>query len=167
MATEGKMDKEINYGFSDSIPTLRISLPFSKSPTYSESNDDNNGQKYYYDIEKTKNAKYLVIKYKGFQSTYSSNLKIENMRFSSIFYIIIGYSFIGIFLVGKTIFSCYKCIKMKPENNKDYDTKNGEIQSPLTPQDNQPYNSNNILNNNNSENPNRYNEQAQTSINYS
>ena len=106
MANEGKMDKEINYGFNNTIPTLNVLLPFSKSPTYSESfsNDDNYGKKYYYDIEKTENTKYLVIKYKGFQSEYNGNLEIENMRFSSIFYIIIIITVIVICLGGNPIF---------------------------------------------------------------
>ena len=94
----GEMDKLITYGFSDSIPNEYTLIPYSKSTTYAEyycnDNDDyyyydrECGYKYYFDIEKKENKKYIWIQFTGYTGT---SLTYSFMLMSSkTVYIIVG-----------------------------------------------------------------------------
>ena len=156
---EGTMNKEIYYGFSneDSKNASSISLPYYKEPTYNEyfcADDHYCGHKYYYDIEKTENAKYIIMKYNGYNGEY---LDVDRMSLSANHYFIIYIVIIMICIAGCFIYYYYYR-KKKLMINMNKNIASNQTQTPLNVPDNQP----NITNNNPSNNtPNPYYETPQ------
>jgi Ca2+/Na+ antiporter len=126
-ACESFVDKEIHYEFSDIIPNDDFIPSISKKPDAKYSSGIGY-YKYYYDIKKNVSAKYLIIKYTGYDRVYwdyTSYLKIENILINwrlfrcGFFYCIIGL-IILIVLIGLYIDISKKCkkklLKSKWEN---------------------------------------------------
>jgi hypothetical protein len=89
--------------------------------------------KYYYDIKKVENAKYLLIQCTGFTG---SSIEYSLIPFSSItFYIIFGF-IAFVCLAALITYIIWKIIKEKNSDNIIIQ-KNTDL-APITPQDNQP-----------------------------
>ena len=108
----GEINKLISYGFSDETSITSNLLKYTIDTTSSESftkkgksskthsTTYTEGMKYYYDIEKVENAKYLLIQCTGYTGV---SIEYEFMPMSAIgFYILFGVLFVvcyaGIFI---------------------------------------------------------------------
>ena len=139
----GKIDKVIYYGYSDENPTTSNLLSYKKDTTSSENfctgGEDEEGEcgtRYYFDIKKQENAKYLVIQCTGFNGGV---IEFSFLPMSSIgFYLL----YIAIFIVCVAIccITVYCHNKKRKMSNITQDQKTG--QTPLIPQDSQTANGN-------------------------
>lgn len=139
----GQMDKSITFGFSDSIPTVSTPRPYTKSTTSTESyctdNDDyyyesECGYKYYYDIEKKENKKYIVIEFTGFTGT---SLTYNFMSMSSItFYIIFG---VVIFVICVIIIVVFNIRRRRAKSTTIASYPTPAQTALVPPPENQPY----------------------------
>ena len=134
----GKIDKVIYYGYSDENPTTSNLLSYKKDTTSSENfctgGEDEEGEcgtRYYFDIKKQENAKYLVIQCTGFNGGV---IEFSFLPMSSIgFYLL----YIAIFIVCVAIccITVYCHNKKRKMSNITQGQKTG--QTPLIPQDSQ------------------------------
>mgnify|MGYP006873169505 FL=1 len=134
----GKIDKIINYGFSDENPSKSNVLSYSKDTTSSESFcsggedfDGDCGTRYYYDIKKEENKKYLIVQCTGYTG--------ESISFSFLPMSAIGFYILYIFIFLVCVGICvgvfiYQRRKAKAKNN---DLNKGPVHTSLMPQDNQ------------------------------
>jgi hypothetical protein len=143
---KGEIDKIIHYGFSDQTSITSNLLSYTADTTSSESFYTKGGKtanphksstipamKYYYDIKKVENAKYLLIQCTGFTG---SSIEYSLIPFSSItFYIIFGV-IAFVCLAALITYIIWKIIKEKNSDNIIIQ-KNTDL-APITPQDNQP-----------------------------
>ena len=103
-ANNGQMNNIIYYQFDNDIPTSTFSPKLSLDTTFSDSSsdDDNNNyvKNYYYEIKKSIEKNYLIIKYLDFQTSRSYGyLEIENTKFNSSYYIIIIIAVIAVIII--------------------------------------------------------------------
>ena len=134
----GKIDKIIHYGYSNEKSTSTLTLSYTKDTTSTESfcsGDDYNGYcgtRYYYDIKKEENKKYLVIQCTGYTG---DSIDYSFLPMSAIgFYIM----YIAIALVCIAICIIYGCYYYRKKIKK-----NNDGQTPMIPKDyQQPSNDN-------------------------
>ena len=128
----GKIDKVIYYGYSNEIPTNKKDTTSSENfCTGGEDEEGECGTRYYFDIKKQENAKYLVIQCTGFNGGV---IEFSFLPMSSIgFYLL----YIAIFIVCVAIccITVYCHNKKRKMSNITQDQKTG--QTPLIPQDSQ------------------------------
>ena len=135
----GKIDKVIYYGYSNEKPTSSNLLSYKEDTTSSEDfctggedEDGECGTRYYFDIKKKENAKYLVVQCTGYNG---DSIEFSFLAMSAIsFYLL----YIAIFIVCVAIccisFFSYNR-KLKKNKNITQDQKTG--QTPLIPEDSQ------------------------------
>ena len=133
----GKIDKIIHYGYSNEKSTSTLTLSYTKDTTSTESfcsGDDYNGYcgtRYYYDIKKEENKKYLVIQCTGYTG---DSIDYSFLPMSAIgFYIM----YIAISLVCIAICIIYGCYYYRKKIKK-----NNDGQTPMIPNDYQHPNDN-------------------------
>jgi hypothetical protein len=137
----GVIDKNIHYGFSDNSTISTNLLTYTIDTTSSEyfctssksrKSKSKCGHRYYFDIKKTENAKYLLIKCTGFTG---SSISFDFMPMSSIgFYILYAVIFI-VCIAGFCIYLNYHKRKERVDN-KLLEQKTDLV--PMIPEDNQP-----------------------------
>lgn len=143
----GEMDKIIHYGFSDNTSIKSNLLTYTIDTTstehsYSSKNKNHKNSyttpynKYYYDIKKVENAKYLLIKCTGYTGTSMEYVFLPMS--STNFYIVFGIIF-AICIASIIIYIV--CIIRKKRMEDDLLEKKADLQ-PMVPQDNQPAYSN-------------------------
>ena len=177
-AVNGEMNPIIYYQFYNSKPNLS----FNPSKSMSASNRGNSEtnvlgkvtykEKYYYNIKKEENRKYLIISYSDFQgySFGKSYLEIEHTKVNwAITMIIIILSVIGLSFIIVIAFICIKRYKKKSKNLINYQATTPSYTPPssIPPQ----YNQNNTgydstTFNNYPQQQNIYYEPPQAPINY-
>jgi len=146
---DGEIDKIIHYGFSDNTSVSTNLLNYKVDTTSTEiattKTKSNKSQishstpsyKYYFDIKKEENAKYILIQCTGYTG---SGIEFSFMPMSSIgFYILFG--------VIALVFIAGMCGYIAWKKHKEFDSDNNIIgqkpeQTPVIPQDNQPTYSN-------------------------
>ena len=135
----GEMDKIIKYGFSDPIPTIDMVLPYETDTTSSEyycvSEDQGDyvttkecGHKYYYDIKKVENKKYIEIRYTGMTGT---SITYEKMSLSATHFYII-YAVIAVVCVAGCVI--YVIIQRKRRERNMIGPNTSPVQTPIIPQ---------------------------------
>ena len=140
----GVIDKSIHYGFSDNTSISTNLLSYTKDTTSSEyfctkSSSRNKkskcGHRYYFDIKKAENAKYLHIQYTGYTG---SSISFNFMPMSSIgFYILYAVIIIVCIAICGIYYYYYK---RKKRMDNILDQKTDVV--PMIPEDNQPAYSN-------------------------
>ena len=123
-SVNGDMKTKIEYGFNDLAPEdLTMVLDHSMTPSLkAESDTDTVTEyilKYYYDIEKEENKKFLIIRYSDF---YGSYLEIEHTRVNwgrVAVIIIIGSIGLAILIII-IIFLITRCKKKSNLNSLEY-----------------------------------------------
>ena len=134
-AVNGYMSNTLYFEFNDEEPNInKTSFAHSMEPSMTSTSevqtisDYRETQSYYYDIEKEKNTKYLVMKYTGFRGEY---LKVENNRANWALVIIIcvvgGFLLIFLIILGGFIF--YR-IKQKRRNTRNVVDYNQNLSQP-------------------------------------
>ena len=120
-AVDGGMKTEIEYGYNDLTPKdLTMILDHSMTPSLSAESESynlaDNTLKYYYDIEKEENKKFLIIRYYDFDGDY---LEIEHTRVNWLKAIlIIVFGSIGlIILIIVVIYLIIRCIRKRKLNS--------------------------------------------------
>ena len=140
----GVIDKSIHYGFSDNTSISTNLLSYTKDTTSSEyfcskkngrGSINKCGHKYYFDIKKVENAKYLHIQYTGYTG---SSISFNFMPMSSIgFYILYAVIIIVCIAICGIYYYYYK---RKKRMDNILDQKTDVV--PMIPEDNQPAYSN-------------------------
>ena len=141
----GKIDKVIYYGFSNENPTSSNLLSYKEDTTSSENfctggedEDGECGTRYYFDIKKKENAKYLVVQCTGYNG---GSIEFSFLPMSAIgFYLL----YLAIFIVCVAIcisYGFYRSRKSK-KNNKNITQNQKTGQTPLIPEDSQKANGN-------------------------
>ena len=136
----GKIDKIIHYGYSNEKPTSSNILIYTKDTTSTESfcsGDDYDGYcgtRYYYDIKKEENKKYLVIQCTGYTG---DSIEYSFLPMSAIgFYIL----YIAIFIICIAICCIYGCYYYKKKSKANNDLQKIGL-APMIPSNYQhPYN---------------------------
>lgn len=135
----GEMDKKIRYGFSDPIPTIDMEFPYEIDTTSSEyycvseyEGDDvvakECGHKYYYDIKKVENKRYIYIRYTGMTGT---SITYEKMSLSATHFYII-YAVIAVVCVAGCVI--YVIIQRKRRARNMIGPNSTPNQTPIMPQ---------------------------------
>ena len=140
----GVIDKSIHYGFSDNTSISTNLLSYTKDTTSSEyfcssskssKSKSRCGHRYYFDIKKAENAKYLHIQYTGYTG---SSISFNFMPMSSIgFYILYAVIIIVCISICDIYYYYYK---RKKRMDNILDQKTDVV--PMIPEDNQPAYSN-------------------------
>ena len=129
-AKKGYMNDIIYYDYSDKEPEdIDMNLTHSMDSTMNAETSNGNDidyyyrktdytKKYYYDIEKVENKKFLIIRYSDFNGEY---LEIEHNRFNTIILIIIIVScVVGIIILIVIIAILIIVCKRRRQYNVDY-----------------------------------------------
>ena len=146
-AVNGYMNQKIYYQFYFTKPNSTFIPSKSMNATFSTATETNTitKKKYYYDIKKGEDGKYLIISYSGFYSRYANAyLKIEHTRVNwktvslIIFFIVLGLFFI--FALTFTVIIVIIIAIHLSRNVHDYEPIQLAYIPPssTTPQDNQP-----------------------------
>ena len=131
----GEIDKIIHYGYSSERKTPS-NFTYTKDTTSSESfcgGDDYDsycGNKYYYDIKKEENKKYLVIQCTGYTG---SSIEYSFLPMSAIGFYILYIAIALVCIAICIIVGCYFYKKRKKMNNNNQKAD----QSPMIPNNNQ------------------------------
>jgi len=133
----GKIDKIINYGYSDEKSISPDLLSYTKKPTSSESfcgggDDDYEnycGNRYYYDIKKEENKKYIVIQSTGYTG---KSIEYSFLPMSAIGFYLMYFAIFVVCIVICCIYGCYYSHKKA----KEYKSENADRTS-MIPNDSQ------------------------------
>ena len=137
----GVIDKNIHYGFSDNTSISTNLLTFTIDTTSSEyfcsssksrKSHSKCGHRYYFDIKKTENAKYLLIQCTGYTG---SSISYSFMPMSSIGFYILYAVIIIVCIAIICIYLNYRKRKAREDNNL-LDQKTDL--APMIPEDNKP-----------------------------
>ena len=144
-AVNGYMNPKIYYQFNFTKPNSTFIPSKSMSATSRATTETNTikEKKYYYDIKKGEDGKYLIISYSGFYSRYANAyLEIEHTRvnWNTMLIIIIFSVIILIFIIIFFVILIINIKKCKSRNVNDYQPMQSSYIPPssTTPQDNQP-----------------------------
>ena len=140
IVVSGTMDKQISYGFFDHVPLVSDILSYTIDTTSSSSycNDEDIyyyrecGNKYYFDIKKVENAKYLSMRITGYTGT---SITYSLLPMSSTAYYIIG-AVIFVVCIAICVAIGYCRMKRARLNNNLLENRTG--QASMIPQENQP-----------------------------
>ena len=143
-AVNGYMNQKIYYQFYFTKPNSTFTPSKSMNATFSTATETNTitKKKYYYDIKKGEDGKYLIISYSGFYSRYANAyLEIEHTRvnWNTMLIIIIFSVIILIFIIIFTvilIINIKKCKSRNVNNHQPMQPSNIPPSS-TTPQNNQ------------------------------
>ena len=148
-AVNGYMNQKIYYQFYFTKPNSTF-IPSKSMRATSRASTETNilgkttiTEKYYYDIKKGEDGKYLIISYSGFYSRYANAyLEIEHTRVNwNTVLLIIIFSVVGlIFIIIFTVILIKNIKKCKSRNVNDYQPMQSSYIPPssTTPQNTQP-----------------------------
>ena len=124
--TDGELKKEIQFEFNDTKPihdySLSDKMNFTTQSNYVKQNKKT--IKYYYDIKKKENKKYLIFK---FFNVNAKNIIIENTEINLMITIVIIISIVFACLVITIIITAFICIRkkrIKEQTKIDYNDNN-------------------------------------------